>query len=139
MQAFPRATIPAPMRKRLPLAALALLAGLCACAGIEPDFRKPGAQRLTGPEVSTLLGGHTLSIVNPRGKSYMNRFSKDGSIVISGAKGNEYGRWTVSGDRYCLTLDADPRQQCMEIYRLPDGRYQMVNADGTLRNTFQVD
>ncbi|CAO3410087.1 hypothetical protein [Azospirillum largimobile] len=86
-----------------------------------------------------MLGGRTLSIVNSRGKSYVNRFSKDGSIVISGAKGNEYGRWAVSGDRYCLTLDMDNREQCMEIYRLPNGRYQMVNADGRLRNTFQVD
>ncbi|MCM8739259.1 hypothetical protein M5E06_34865 [Azospirillum sp. A1-3] len=128
-----------PGRGRLLVVTLAALAGLSACAGFEPDYRKPGAQRLTGPELSTLLGGHTLSIVNARGKSYLNRFSKDGSIVISGAKGNEYGHWTVSDDRYCLTLEIDPRQQCMEIYKLPDGRYQMVNADGSLRNTFTVD
>lgn len=127
------------MRKKTLLMVLAALVGPSACVGAEPEFRQPGAQRLTGQEVSALLGGRTLSIVNPRGKSYMNRFSKDGSIVISGAKGNEYGHWTVSGDRYCLTLDIDPRQQCMEIYKLPDGRYQMVNADGSLRNTFRVD
>ncbi|MFP5514317.1 MAG: hypothetical protein ACLGJC_14655 [Alphaproteobacteria bacterium] len=134
-----RANTRAQMRKTIWLVAVTALAGLSACAGIEPEFRQPGAQRLTGQEVSALLGGRTLSIVNSRGKSYVNRFSKDGSIVISGAKGNEYGRWTVSGDRYCLTLDMDNREQCMEIYRLPNGRYQMVNADGRLRNTFQVD
>lgn len=134
-----RANARAQMRKPIWLVAVTALAGLSACAGIEPEFRQPGAQRLTGQEVSALLGGRTLSIVNSRGKSYVNRFSKDGSIVISGAKGNEYGRWTVSGDRYCLTLDMDNREQCMEIYRLPNGRYQMVNADGRLRNTFQVD
>jgi len=123
---------------RTHLAALAVLLALSACAGLQPDYKKAGAQQLNGTEVSSLLSGKTISLSNPRGRSYTNTFTSDGRVMVSGSKANQSGRWAVVGDRYCLTLDEDQRQQCMDIYRVGDGTYQMVNADGTLRNTFKV-
>ncbi len=123
---------------RTRLVALAVLLAVPACAGLQPDYKKAGAQQLNGAEVSSLLSGKTISLSNPRGRSYTNTFTRDGRITISGSKGNQSGRWAVVGDRYCLTLDEDQQQQCMDIYRVGNGTYQMVNADGTLRNTFKV-
>mgnify|MGYP001289230445 CR=1 FL=1 len=124
------------MRARL--AAAALLLALPACAALEPDYQKPTSVRLNGGEISSLLTGKSISLSNPRGRSYTNTFGRDGRILISGGKGNLYGNWKVVGDRYCLTLDEDPREQCMDIYKVADGSYQMVNADGSLRNTFKL-
>ncbi len=123
---------------RIMPATLAALLALSACAAFEPAFKKPGAVQLNGAEVSALLKGHTIGLINAAGRSYTNSFANDGSIVISGGKGSERGRWRIVGDRYCLTLDLDPRDQCMDIYRIPDGSYQMVNTDGALRNTFRL-
>lgn len=118
--------------------AVALLLALPACAGLEPDYKQPSAKHLSGSEVSSLLTGRTINLSNPRGRSYTNSFGRDGRIMIGGAKGTQYGNWKVVGDRYCLTLDEDQREQCMDIYSVGDGTYQMVNADGTLRNTFKL-
>lgn len=125
------------MTARRAAAATALLA-LSACAGLQPDYQKAGATRLSGAEVAALLGGRSISVTNPRGRSYVNSFAQDGTVSISGGKGTQTGRWAVVGDRYCLTLDADPREQCMAIYRVADGGYEMVNVDGTVRNSFKA-
>lgn len=123
---------------RAALTAITVLLLLSGCAGFEPEFKKPGATRLSGEEVSALLKGRTIGLINARGRSYTNSFEQDGTIRISGSKGSQYGRWRVDGDRYCLTLDEDPREQCMDIYRIDGTSYQMVNADGSLRNTFEL-
>ncbi|MBP2291404.1 hypothetical protein [Azospirillum rugosum] len=124
--------------KRTSLAAVALLLALPACEALQPDYKKASATHLKGNEISSLLTGKSISLSNPRGRSYTNSFGRDGRVMISGGKGNLYGDWKVAGDRYCLTLDEDKREQCMDIYSVGDGTYQMVNSDGTLRNTFKV-
>ena len=124
------------MRARL--AAAAFLLALPACAALEQDYQKPTSVRLNGGEISSLLTGRTIGLTNARGRSYTNTFGPDGRILISGGKSNLYGNWKVANDRYCLMLDEDPREQCMDIYRIADGSYQMVNADGSLRNTFKL-
>lgn len=124
--------------KRSSLAAAALLLALPACEALQPEFKKPNATQLKGTEISSLLTGRSISLSNARGRSYTNVFGRDGRVMISGGKGNLYGDWKVTGDRYCLILDEDKQEQCMAIYSIGDGTYQMVNADGTLRNTFKV-
>ncbi|MCW2238531.1 hypothetical protein [Azospirillum canadense] len=123
---------------RTSLAAAALLFALSACESLQPDYKKSSATQLKGSEISSLLTGKSISLSNARGRSYTNTFGRDGRVLISGGKGNLSGDWKVAGDRYCLTLDEDKREQCMDIYSVGDGTYQMVNSDGTLRNTFKV-
>jgi hypothetical protein len=111
----------------------AVLSG-CAGATAEQKAAAASAQRLSGPEVSQLLVGNSMTGKAKGGEQWTEYYDTSGHIAglwtDSSGTDKYVGTWRVDGDKKCVDYEGTEHDGCYGLARTNDVVYH-YNTDGT--------
>lgn len=112
-------------RQALSVAAIAVL-------GVLPVIAF--GQTLGPKEIQEAWVGKTLNGTTGAGRSFVMKFSPDGTIEISGDAANDTGTWRLSDNGYCATWKQirAGTERCFTVLRYGNGEMRVNNPDGSV-------
>ena len=121
-------------------AGLALSLGACAGPSEEQKASAAAAKKLTGPEITQMFAGNTLTGRSKTGKSQWTEFYDPSGQIVGMWKSNKGGdsgkytaSWKVEGDRACYDYEDNEFDGCAEVAVNGDKVY-WINEKGILDN-----
>lgn len=78
--------------------------------------------------------GKTLTGATGAGRSFLMKFSPDGTIEISGDAANDTGTWRLTDSGYCATWKKirAGAERCFTTVRQTNGEFKVSNPDGSV-------
>ncbi len=87
------------------------------------------SHKLTGAEIETVLGDHTLQGTRDDGKTWQQIFQKSGATYYSVDAAQSQGLWEVRGDQYCSQWPPNESWTCYDMEGDADS-YSFISASG---------
>lgn len=115
------------------------LAGCASGATPEQKAAASSAKVLTGPEISQLIVGSTVSGTMKNGGRFAEYYNPNGAIEghwSQGSSSGPYGgSWKIDGDKFCGTYPTSPEDSgCFGTALKGDDTVYWIKSDGTFDN-----